>query len=221
MGSLLHPVGPEQARVYWYRRALVLLVALALVAALLWWLWPKTPGPVSAVPPASGSTPPASDTPAPAPSGSGSPATSTPAVPASSPPTSTAPAAPQACDPGSVQLSVAGFEKVKVSGKQVFALAVANSGKSSCILDLTAKNYSLTVTSGSDRIWTTDHCAKWVPAKKLTLKPETAYEFEISWPLQRSKKDCKLTKDQLKAGTYVAKATFAGKTAKHVMRLVN
>ena len=204
MGSLLNPVGPEEPRVYWVRRALVLFVALALVFGLVWLAWPRPSG-VAAAP--AGTSPSA-----PAPSTSPQPSTS---------PTPTTPAGPVACDPTAMRLTVAGFQRVKVSTKQAFTLSVINGGTQDCILTVSPETYSLTVRSGDDRIWSTADCAKWLPATKLTIKPETAHEFTVDWPLRRSKSGCKVVKGTLKPGTYVASAVLLEKaTAKQVMQLV-
>ena len=57
------------------------------------------------------------------------------------------------------------------------------------MLDLKADTPSFVVSSGSDKIWTTD-TAKWVPTKKTTLKPKKAYEFTVEWSLKRSAANC-------------------------------
>ena len=49
MGSLLHPVGPEEPRVYWVRRGLVIAVLAALLVAVVWLPLPR-PSVVAASP---------------------------------------------------------------------------------------------------------------------------------------------------------------------------
>ncbi len=217
MGSVLHPVGPEQPWVYWSRRALVLVLALVVVVGLVsavWWAWPGK-GPVSAVPQSSSPSPSVQPGSAPASTASVKPSpTATPT------PTATTPAAPTACNPATVTLGVKGFSRVKLSGKQQFALTVTNAGSVPCILTVNADSYTLTVKSGKDRIWSTADCPKWLPSRKLTVKPAAAYEFKVTWPLVRSKASCKTTKDALNAGTYVATATFQDEaTARQVIQL--
>ena len=206
MGSLLHPVGPEEPRVYWVRRSLVVVLALALVVGVAWLVWPKEPV-VSAVPPPS------------------SPST-TPTV--SSPPTTAAPSpsptptGPVACDPTLMKLGVAGFQKVKVGAKNTaFTLTVTNNTNVACILTISPKTYKLSISSGKDRIWSTAHCDKWLPAKEVTLDGGATHEFTVKWTVRRSTEGCKLAKDKLKPGTYVATATMSDKTtAKQTMQLV-
>lgn len=207
MGSVLHPVGPEEPRVYWIRRIAVVGVAVLLLG-LLWWIWPK-PQTVSAIP----EVPAAS---AATPSALATPGTTAAASPSASP----TPTGPQPCQPASVRLSIIGFQKVKVSAKQVFTITATNTGTDPCVLTIGPANASVTVSSGSDRIWSTADCDKWLPAKKLTLKSQATHEFSVTWPLRRSSSVCKLGKAELAPGTYVAKAMFAQvSTAQQAMTL--
>ncbi len=203
MGSLLQPVGPEEPRVYWIRRSLVLVAALAVIIVLAVLVWPREPA-VTAVPPPT--------------------TTPTPTVtsPAATPSPSPTPTGPVACDPTLMKLDVAGFQKVKVGAKNTtFTLTVTNNGQVACILTISPKTYQLTVTSGKDRIWSTADCEKWLPAKETTLDAGAAHEFSVKWTVRRSSEGCKLAKDQLKPGTYVATASLAEKaTAKQPMQLV-
>lgn len=209
MGSLLHPVGPEEPRVYWVRRSLVAVVALALVAGVAWLVWPKEPV-VSAVPPPTTTSSVTA-------SGSSTPATSITPTPS---PTATGPVA---CDPTLMKLDVAGFQKVKVGAENTaFTLTVTNNTKVACILTISSETYTLTVTSGKDRIWSTADCAKWIPEAELTLDGGATHEFSVTWTLRRSSAKCKLTKDELKPGTYVATASLSDQaSAKQAMQLIS
>ena len=208
MGSLLHPVGPEEPRVYWVRRGLIVALALVLVVGAAWLVWPKEPV-VSAVPPPVSP----SETPT---------VSSTPTTTAPSPSPSPTPTGPVACDPTLLKLGVAGFQKVKVGAKDTaFTLTVTNNTKVTCILTISPKTYKLTVTSGKDRIWSTAHCDKWLPAKETKLEGGATHEFTVKWTVRRSSESCKLAKDKLKPGTYVATASMGDKaTAKQTMQLV-
>lgn len=205
MGSLLHPVGPEEPRVYWVRRSLVAVVVLALVVGVAWLVWPRE-SVISAVPPPT--------------SPSVTPSVSTTSTPSPSP--SPTPTGPVACDPTLMKLGVAGFQKVKVGAKNTaFTLTVTNNTKVACVLTISPKTYKLTVTSGKDRIWSTADCEKWLPAKETVVEAGVSHEFSVTWTLRRSSEGCKLAKDKLKPGTYVATASLDGKvTAKQPLQLV-
>lgn len=209
MGSLLHPIGSQPPWVYWARRAAV-VVAVLLVAGGLWVLIAQP-----------GGTPIAAEPAAQTPSGPTAPQTSvTPTVKESTTPTAS-PSGPVMCDETNASISLAGYQKVKQGGKQAFRVGVGNRDSANCVLDLKPANFEFTVTSGTDRIWTTADCPKWVPAKKQSLKPQQAHEFTIEWPLRRSATGCKVTKDALRPGTYVGTATFAdGLKARQVFTIV-
>lgn len=212
MGSLLQPSGAQPPSVYWRRRALVMVVALIVVAFVVWAVWPKgqpaaEPTPSAAV---TASTAPASASPTPV---------SSPVSP--SPSATPTPTAPQACASGVTRVGLAGFQKLKKGAPQTFKVALTNTGTVPCILSVSGSTFALTVTSGSDRIWSTDDCSSWVPAKKLSLRPQQSYAFDITWSATRSKKTCKTTKDPVAPGTYVAKATFPGATAARVVMVIS
>ncbi len=208
MSSLLHPTGSEPPQVYWRRRAVVLAAALILVIAIVV-VWPKGATPTQ---PNASSTPVNSTSASMvvSPSGSGT----------ASPTASPTPTAPQACLTENLRLSMTGSHQLAQGSKQKFTATVTNSGTVSCVLNLTASNFVLTVTSGSDRIWSTSDCAKWVPTKKLTLKPQAKYAFPVTWPLRRSQATCKTTKTSVNPGTYVGKATFSDTLTDRVVMLI-
>lgn len=197
MSEVLTGKGPQPPRVYWIRRGLVAVVAIAIIAALVWAFTPKNQ-PTTATP--------ATTSPAPA---------ETLVSPTASPTGSTLPtadsstAAPTACEPIGVQLSVAGFKSVKNTGKQVFSVTAENNTAMPCVMEITGDTFRLRVTSGADLIWSTAHCAKWLPdVKKQTLQAGKSLEFKIEWTLYRSAEGCKQAKSLLGVGTYVAQANY-------------
>lgn len=202
MSSLLHPTGSESPQIYWRRRILVLAGVLLVVVGVIV-AWPK-PTPPSA--PAAGDA--ASMTAAPA-------VTATPSVT----PTPT-PSGPLPCATANLKLTMAGYQKLAQGARQPFAVTAKNVGSVPCVLNLTATNFSLTVTSGSDRIWSTADCAKWVPAKKLTLKSQASYQFTITWRLVRSTPTCKTGTSSVKPGTYVGTAVFSDTLRARVVMLI-
>ena len=192
MGSLLHPIGGQPAWVYWARRAGLVVALVTVIVIGIALFRPSGPATVPAAP-ATPSQP--ASTPA---------ATETASATASPTPTG-----PLACDQTNTDLSLAGYQKVKQDGTQPFKVGVKNTGGQPCVLNLQASTFSLTVTSGTDRIWTTADCEKWVPAKKQTLKAQQSYEFSIKWGVHRSAAGCKESKGLLNPGTYVVQAVFA------------
>lgn len=205
MGTVLHPVGGRPAAVYWIRRALVLLVPLVVIAGLVWLFLPKGGAPVTATPATNATSP-------------SVPVTTPAQTPTETPTTPAAPPAPTACAAESLSASLAGYATVKAGGTQPFKLTLTSQADADCLFDAKVGTLELAVSSGTDRIWTTEHCAKLLPGKTLTLTKGTPVELSIDWPVKRSAAGCKTTKDVLGAGTYVAKATYRDVTlARKVM----
>lgn len=207
MSEVLTGKGPQPPQVYWLRRGIVALLAIVVVGLLVWAFIPKG-GPTAGVP---------QNTESPAPSPTASSATTAPSaspsgtstsssVPSASPATT----APTACEPIGVQLTVAGFKSIKTTGKQVFSVTAENNTAEPCVMEITPETFRLRVTSGADLIWSTAHCDKWLPeVKKQTLAAGKSVEFKANWTATRSAEGCKLAKAKLRAGTYVAQATYA------------
>ena len=203
MSEVLTGKGPQPPVVYWIRRGLVALIAVVVIGLLVWAFLPKN-SPTAAVP-ATTDTPsagtPTAETPTAPPSGASTGGTPTPSA--------TKPAAPVACEPIGVQLSVKGFKSVKSGSKQTFIVTAENNTALPCVMEIAPATFVLRVVSGSDPVFSTAHCDKWLPAiKKQTLKAGGVVEFKVDWTTFRSAAGCKQAKDVLGAGTYVATAAY-------------
>ncbi|MVA76993.1 hypothetical protein GC722_13305 [Auraticoccus sp. F435] len=253
MSAVLHPVGPEEPRTYWVRRATVLAVVLVVVLVAVWAFKPGGSD-VQAVPAATptpgatadaaepGATPSATRSPAPSPSPTAPP---TPTATATSSATSTAsssptagpsrtpepsptaereespaaeeerdedarkkPAEPVACVSEDLRVTLTGSSRARIGEDHELELSVINGTGTSCELAVDGDSFELRIYSGADRIWTTDHCARWVPEKTVTLEPEEAHAWSMTWPGARSREDCELSETPLRPGTYVATAVY-------------
>lgn len=180
----MRPVGRRPGWVYWARRAIVVLIAVAVVAGVWSLVASLTSGPSAGPPPASPSL----------------------ATPSSS--TST-PATIADCGPQNTALDLSGYRQVKQSGTQTLTLAITNSSDQDCSLKLSGANAEVTITSGKDRIWSTADCAKWMPTARKTLAAGESSEVVVKWGLRRSSAVCKTNKTPAGVGTYVATAKFA------------
>lgn len=201
MSEVLTGKGPQPPSVYWIRRGLVALIAVVVIGLLIWAFTPKNQ-PTTATP--------AATTPAPSatvPSPSGTPSDPPSGTPSASPsPSSTA---PTACEPIGVQLTLAGFKSVKSDGKQTFSVTAENNTALPCVMEINKATFLLRVASGSDLIWSSGHCDKWLPeVKKQTLKAGASVEFKVPWGLYRSADGCEQAKSKLGAGTYIATALY-------------
>ncbi len=173
-------------------------------------------------------------TPTPTPTPSGSSASTPGSAPASSAasgassasktPTPSASSTPAtvACSAGSASVGLTGgSSSVKVGAKVAFTVTLTNTGKTDCTWDFAKLPVGVTVTSGSDRIWSSDDCAAWKPRGKTTVRAGKSYPYKVTWPGQRSTENsCKASTEELGAGYYVATAEIkGGATKKFVMQL--
>ena len=246
MSTVLHPEGPEEPRTYWMRRGISVgvVVLLVLIVALI---WPNGDTSQTASPqPAGNATESVAISPTPEPAGSAAasatatanptseatPTTKTESKPADSTPTTSTPdktestrkakaaGEPELCAPKDLKVSVSGPSSVRAAKSMKFDVSVTNAGKQDCELDIGQKNFELRVYSGKDKIFTTDHCWVWAPDEAGVLAPGAKLEWQTSWGVNRTAKECKTSKQLLRPGTYVATAELdKAKPAQHVMRL--
>ena len=212
-------------RVYWFRRAFV-LVCLAIIIALLMWLVSLIGGGTKTASPASKAAaqvqtllPSPADSlqatalPAPA-SASVSTATDQPTT---APGTSTPP--PAACDPGVLTLSITGPGTVKAGATEQLTVTVTNSGMDACTFTFDSR-FTLKIVSGTDEIWSTADCAQWAPTGSPALAAGAATTWQTTWDRHRSQATCKVVPTTLKAGTYVATAAYAGASSSQLVMLL-
>lgn len=184
------PVGPEPASTYWLRRALVIAgVALLLVLA-------------TSLLGGGDDTP---DTLAGAPTASPSPSVE-PSVDPSASPTPTAspsPSAAAACAPTALEVEpAAGESSYAVGASPRLSLSITNTGTTPCTRDLGQAQVELTVTSGRDRIWSSDDCAPGGDPDVVTLEPGEPVVQSVTWDGRRSLPGCAGEKAQAQPGTY-------------------
>ena len=195
-GALLHPRGPLEPGVYWRRRAITLVVA---VLAILLLARACGGGDAPDRLGADGDT-----SPSPSPSASKSAATSAsakPSVAATSAAPSRSPGGPCAATDLRV---VATTNKATYSGgeRPVLQLEVRNIGPVACVRDLGQAARELRVTSGNDRIWSSDDCAPGGDADVVTLAPGKAEVSTVTWSGTRSRPGCEGDEERATAGTY-------------------
>lgn len=221
-------------RVYWFRRAFV-VICLGLVIALLMWLvslagGPRTaaPGAVSA-PPTTTQAPSPPDSlqatalPAPASTLPGSMAATAPTVTSAPSVTTTASAssAPTAaaCDPAVLTLDVTGPGTVKAGTTAQFTVKVTNSGVDTCAFTFDSR-FTFRIVSGSDQIWSIGDCTQWAPSGTQTLAQGAAATWQTTWDRHRSQATCVSVPTTLKPGTYVASAAYTGSSSAQLVMLL-
>ncbi|MCL2454467.1 MAG: hypothetical protein FWD18_04105 [Micrococcales bacterium] len=175
------------ARVYWVRRVLVLVVLVGVGAVVVLGLRALTD-------PAPGASP-----------------TSTPGSTA----TSTLPGGIADCDPSALRLTVAPTAASFPDGVSPgLTVTIANDGSVACLVDAGEQHALVTITSGEDRVWSSQDCAPAdAPARTLLLAPGKADTRQVAWNLLRSAPGCPEGLPTPGAGTYVASFTVGGAQA--------
>jgi hypothetical protein len=196
------------ARVYWVRRSLVLLVALALVFGIGTLLsgFGGDPKATTAAAPAKRSsqpTPTASVTvPSAQPSTSGKKGHRA-KVPLSVP-TGT-------CDPSRIEVTP---DVSKVDGGGTVALPMKlTSTDGSCTWQVSPRSLVVKIVSGTDRVWSSQDCSAAIPVQDVVVRPaaEKATVVDVSWSGRRSAPDCPKGNSWADVGYYhVIAATLGG-----------
>jgi hypothetical protein len=186
MSTVLRPVGPHEAWVYWVRRAvLVGVIVVILVVAIVVF---------------AGGSPskPRAKSPGPSPTVSTS--------------TSTTPATTQvsACDPSALKLVLSTNSDTYPAGQSPTLVGeFTNSASTACTVSIDPANDVWRITSGTDRIWTTKGCASKGTTKQLKLKPGGTKMVSIAWDGRRLTSGCDEGTVAL-PGEYVLRATLNG-----------
>lgn len=229
MSAVTRPRGPLPARVYWTRRTLVVVVALALVFGLARLLGGSgsngtdpSAQPVGADASSTGTT---------AATTSAAPTTPTDAATAatvSSSPTED-PAKPgtppgKAAKASQTPLPVSSgpcpsddivatptIKNTAYAGKPVvFAMNLTTKSTEACDFDVSARSLVIKITSGSDRVWSTQDCHGAVPKQSVVVRKDTPATVDVAWSGQRSDKDCTRSTTWAEPGWYHAVAAAFG-----------
>lgn len=169
MSTVRNPVGPLPPEVYWRRRIVVGLVALAVLIIIV----------LIIVRPGSGAP---TEQPAPEPE------TSESALPGDEP-VAEGPAG--ACTAAQLELTpVTDAEVYSADQQPLLSLTLLNTGTTACTLQAGSDVQSYVITSGSDRIWASSDCQEpGVPAE-VTLQPgEPLTSAPFAWSRTRSAPD--------------------------------
>lgn len=188
MSTFRNPVGPQTPKVYWRRRLVLGLGALAVIIIFLMII--GRPG---------GGSP--QKTPS-----SGVTASPTPSVAAPVPAASAAPANPvnaPACLPARITLLAISDKTTYAAGEQPkISMSIINSGSIECSMNLGSTQQQLLITSGSDTIWDSKDCQTAPVDTPVTLKPGVSVTTPaIPWDRTRSSKTtCSATRTPVAAG---------------------
>ncbi|MEP7091163.1 MAG: hypothetical protein ABI776_13775 [Nocardioidaceae bacterium] len=240
MTAVTRPRGPLPHRVYWTRRMLVVVVALALVFAIAHLLGGTSGGtgpsarPVGA--PQTGTTSAAATG---SPSPTADPSQATPTSPTSTPvstPSGTASGAaagrgavatplPQptgTCANSDVVVVPSVSGTAYAGGAVVVTTTLTTQQSPACTWTLSARSLVVKITSGPDRIWSTQQCSGAVPRQVVTLRKDTPVSVAVPWNGLRFDADCTRPTSWAENGYYhVVAAAFGGEPTDVQFRLLD
>jgi hypothetical protein len=185
VSTVLRPVGPREARVYWFRRAVVIGLIVAVIIVLVVVL-------------SGGSSKPTAKKPAP-----------TPTQTTTSPPAS----AITACDPSTLKLVLSTDKDIYTLGETPTLVGeFSNPSATPCLLASSPSTQTWTVKSGTALVWTTKGCTTTGPTKQLRIKAGGRRQVSIVWDGDRNDSNCAVGA-AAQAGTYTLHATLDGVSA--------
>lgn len=187
MSSLMNPVGPEPASVYWRRRIVVILGVLV-VLFLVWTLIKPDGAPTSAAADASPSALPTLATTSPSPS------------------VSAASAAP--CEDTNISVTVTSEQSAFPIGTPAsFVMKISNTGTVACTRDVGPAANTFTVTSGGFDVWSSDACAPSSENQVEEIPAGEAFAVKGTWDGSVSSNGCGPSAAPAEAGAYQVVAT--------------
>jgi hypothetical protein len=217
MTTVTRPRGPLPARVYWTRRLLVLAVAFALVFAIAHLLGSGGSGDPSARPVAAAPSTTAPTGVAPAhplstarPSGSAR-SQGHRARTVTPKPTPTPLAEPSGPCVNSDVVATPSVQGTAYAGRAVvFTMTLRTRVSPACTWDVSPGSLVVKVTSGSDRIWSTQECGGAVPKQSVVVRKDHPVAVTVAWNAQRSDQDCSRSTAWAEPGYYHVVAASYG-----------
>lgn len=216
MSTVTRPKRRLPARVYWTRRVLVLGIALALVFGISHLL---------------GSSPDESDNPSARPAAATAASTTTGTVPASGPTgnaattgepkrrkknrNGTALATPLAvptglCADSDVRVTPSVDGRAYAGQNVTITLNLTAVESPACTWMVSPDSVVVKLTSGDDRIWSTQDCASAIESGSVVVRKDNVTKVGVTWSGQRSDDECTRTPDWAQPGYYHAAAAALG-----------
>jgi hypothetical protein len=227
MTPVTRPRGPLPARVYWTRRLVLVAVAFALVfgvARLLGSGGGSGGGPSAQPVGADASTPAVAGTTAGSPVSPSATTTRRPGSTATRPAGKAAPsvlASPAgACRDEDVVATPSVRGHAYAGRPVVFDLTLVTGTTPACTWTVSASSLVVKVTSGSDRIWSTQQCTGAVLKQSVVVRKDVPVAVTVVWNGQRSDAGCTRTTSWAGTGYYhVVAAAFGADPVDEQFRL--
>jgi hypothetical protein len=218
MTTVARPRGPLPARVYWTRRLLLVVVAFALIFGIAHLLGSGGSGGPTARPvgaDASTSAPTSSTVQTPQATATrtakGNRKARGKATRTATPtPTPTPLAVPSGPCVGSDVVATPSVQGPAYAGRSVrLTMTLTTKVSPACTWDVSAESLAVKVTSGSDRIWSSQQCVAAVPKQSVVVRKDHPVAVAMVWNGQRSDSDCTRTTAWAEPGFYhVIAASF-------------
>ncbi|RAX49199.1 hypothetical protein DQ353_11595 [Arthrobacter sp. AQ5-05] len=175
------------ARVFRRRRLAVLIATLVLLGLLAWagfgmasLLRPADPGAAPAASQEGGSSPQASVE-----------------------PTEESSAGPAVCPEGDVLVTASTAQATHgPADNPVLVMTIKNAGTTECMVNVGTSQQEFSVTSGSDRIFSTSDCVQDPMDTEITIKPGSSETARFTWTRVRSAPGCKIVSAKPRPGWY-------------------
>ncbi|HEX2895799.1 MAG TPA: hypothetical protein VHO29_17480 [Marmoricola sp.] len=213
MRTVTHPRGRLPARVYWFRRLMVLFTAFALVFAVGRLLTGSggggTPPDTARVTASSPSATASHGVAGPVPIQPATTATATrPAPPSATgtPVVLAAPSGPCALD----EITVTPTVPTAVAGKPVDLVLQLSGIKPACTFTVSSDTIVAKVTSGNDRIWSSQDCPASIKRSSTVVRSAAPTTVTVAWSGRRSDQQCSRSAPWALPGYYHLTASVIG-----------
>jgi hypothetical protein len=224
MSSVTRPKGPLPQRVYWFRRLLLLgtVAGLVVIGARLTGVSGGGQTPTSAPAPVAGAESPSAtpgdrETAAAQPSVVGT----TGAAPDPQRPRSTKSAKPKRtptplaqptgpCRDSDIKIRPRPDRDAYAGRDVTIRLRLTTVDAAACYWEVAPDSVVVRLTSGDDRIWSSQHCPAAIERKKVVVRRKHPVFVDVVWSGQRSDRDCSRTTAWANPGHYRATAAALG-----------
>ena len=215
MSAVTRPKGPLSARVYWTRRLLMLVLVLGLVFGASQLLGGgdsgTTPSARPAAAPAGADAARGADAPEPSPSSLATPDDGENSRPKGDKPTKTPLALPSGpCEDTDVSV----VPRVRGSARSLSDVSIILNLRTlespACTWEVSSDSVVVKVTSGEDRIWTTQDCPAAIESQSVVVRKDHNTKVEVSWSGQRSDDGCTRQPDWARPGFYHVSSAALG-----------
>ncbi len=124
---------------------------------------------------------------------------------------------PKACDGTAISIALTSERNSVDAGTSMpLSLDVTNESDTPCVVDVSPATTVVTIYSGNDRIWSSNDCDE-SGTKPLYMDPKAKTSAALSWNGVRSNESCDTNLPNVKPGTYRAVANYKEAESKELV----